>query len=136
MTYSYDNYGWLSANEIAGRTTDVEPPAHGDKVVGQDYPNWTGVEWVLVPYSEPVIVPPTPVRQTILTKKEMLLRITPQEYSSIKMAASLNSEVDYFWQIFTLAENVYLDDPVTLAGFAALESGGVIAAGRASEILA
>jgi hypothetical protein len=56
--YSYDSYGWLSAQEIPGRTTTVDPPAHGDKVVGELYPNYTGIEWVLVAYSEPVISTP------------------------------------------------------------------------------
>jgi hypothetical protein len=140
---SYDSYGWLSAEEIPGRTTSIEPPAHGAApVVGEPWPNYTGSkepgkEWVLVPYSEPpVIAPPAPPRKTIFTKKEMLLRITPAEYAAIKASAAVDSTVDYFWQIFTLADEVDTDDPVTIQGFTLLEAVGILSAGRASEILA
>ena len=57
--YSYDSYGWFSAEEIPGRTTSIEPPQHGDKTVGQPFPNWTGHEWVLATYYEPP-APPAP----------------------------------------------------------------------------
>jgi len=53
MNFFFDAWGWLSLVEIVGRTTTIEPPAHGERVAGQPYPNWTGVEWVLVAYSEP-----------------------------------------------------------------------------------
>ena len=52
--HSFDTHGWLSDVQISGRTTDVAPPAHGTKTVGLPYPNFTGVDWVMVPYSEPV----------------------------------------------------------------------------------
>lgn len=58
--YSYDNRGWLADGEIPGRTTPIEPPAHGSRIVGSPFPNWTGVEWVMVPYVEPSAPPPPP----------------------------------------------------------------------------
>ena len=64
---SFDTYGWLSATEIPGRTTGIEPPTHGDKIVGEPYPNWTGNEWVLATYSDPVIPAPDP-RPAILAQ--------------------------------------------------------------------
>ena len=73
--YSFNSYGWLSAEPIAGRETSVEPPAHGDKEVGQPYPNFTGVEWVLVDYSEPVI----PVPPQIYALDLSLTCTTPQQ---------------------------------------------------------
>lgn len=70
MTYSYDSHGWLSPVEIAGRTTEVDPPEHGEAPsVGQPWPNFTGVEWVSTIYSTPVIpepvVPPNPTEWLI-----------------------------------------------------------------------
>lgn len=54
MSYFYDSNGWLSDVEIPGRSTGIEPPEHGEKIVGEPYPNWTGVEWSMAIYSEPV----------------------------------------------------------------------------------
>jgi len=56
---SYDAYGWLADAEIPGRTTDAPVPQHEVKAVGQSYPNFTGVEWVLATYSAPP-APPGP----------------------------------------------------------------------------
>jgi len=52
--HSFDTYGWLADVQLSGRSTGVAPPAHGTKTVGLPYPNFTGVDWVMVPYSEPV----------------------------------------------------------------------------------
>lgn len=58
--YSYDERGWLVEGEIAGRTTGIEPPSHGAQVVGQPYPNFTGLGWVMAAYSDPVTTNPLP----------------------------------------------------------------------------
>jgi hypothetical protein len=47
-----------------------------------------------------------------------------------------NAVVDYYWQQLILASFVDLSDPDTIAGVQALESLGLIPAGRAAEILA
>ena len=62
MSYSFDSYGWLSTEEIPGRTTGIEPPAHGDKTVGQPYPNFISPDqgWAMPDYVEPVPPPPPP----------------------------------------------------------------------------
>lgn len=134
--HSYDSYGWLSAEEIPGRTTSAEPPAHGDKVVGDLYPNWTGVEWVLVPYFEPII--PAPITPTLpnLTKLEYMNRFTDIELVAIYTAAKVSVEVEIWLEKFKLAEFVNPQDPTTIAGLQALETAGLLAQGRAAEILA
>lgn len=54
MTHSYDSYGWLSLADIPGRTTEATPPTHiAAPIVGQPWPNWTGVEWAMLPYVDP-----------------------------------------------------------------------------------
>ncbi len=66
MTYSFDSHGWLSLAEIPGRTTDIEPPVHGQSpVVGQSWPNFIGPQqgWTLTPYTDPPIPDPKPAQR-------------------------------------------------------------------------
>lgn len=70
-----------------------------------------------------------------LSPREFLKRFTPTEYATIKAATSANSVVDYYWQQLILASFVDLADPDTIGGVQALESAGLIGAGRAAEIL-
>lgn len=73
MEYSFDSHGWLAPSKIQGRTTDVVPPTHGEKVVGQPYPNWTGHSWVMVTYTDPVIpTPPNPRKAEILNELALI----------------------------------------------------------------
>jgi len=68
MTYSFDSWGWLAQGEIPGRTTSIEPPQHGDKIVGQPYPNFISPEqgWAMPNYSEPPIPDPKPAERAAL----------------------------------------------------------------------
>lgn len=70
-----------------------------------------------------------------LSKREFLKRLTAQEYSVIKAAAASNGIIDYYWQLFMVAEHIDLNDPDTIAGINTLEQLGLIAVGRATEIL-
>lgn len=57
---SFTDKGWLSLVTIPGREATVDAPAvQGGPVVGQDWPNWNFQAWILLPYVEPVVVPPT-----------------------------------------------------------------------------
>lgn len=141
--YSYNSYGWLSAEEIPGRTTSVEPPAHGDKVVGELYPNYTGVEWVLVAYSEPPVpIPPAPPRVTILTHLQFRQRFTLPERVAFDNASDGSWTAEQKAMIKTMAEDLRLAQEVdldygeTIQGVMYLESIGLIGTGRAAEILA
>lgn len=71
----------------------------------------------------------------IITKREFLKRITPTEYAAIKNATASNGIIDYYWQLFMIAESINLDDPDTIQGINTLEQLGLIASGRALEIL-
>lgn len=53
MTYYYDIYGWLSETPIAGRSTEIAPPAPVDN----KRPNFTGYDWVLLEYTPPPQMP-------------------------------------------------------------------------------
>lgn len=71
----------------------------------------------------------------ILTKREFIKRLTVAEYAAIKAAAPHHPELDYSWQMFMLAEYIDTRDEDTIAGVTMLEQAGVIAVGRAAEIL-
>lgn len=76
-----------------------------------------------------------PVARAPISKREFLKLFTPAEYGAIKSAAAVNTSVDYFWQQFLLADFVSLDDPDTHMGLQMLEGAGLLAAGRAAEIV-
>jgi len=102
--------------------------------------NWiqhdtAGVGWIDV---GGVLQAPAEPAPTVLpwTKKEFLLKFTPAEYAAISAATKTNALLDYYWQLFMVAENVLKTDPATIAGINALEATGLLAIGRAAEILA
>jgi len=79
---------------------------------------------------------PAPAPTVPWTKKEFLLKFTPAEYAAIKAATLVDATLDYYWSLFTVAQDVVKTDPVTIAGINALEAAGHLAVGRAAEILA
>lgn len=97
---------------------------------GNAGPGWT---YDGTTFTAPALVAPTPMPWT---KKEFLLKFTPEEYAAIIAATKTNAVLDYYWQIFMVADNVFKTDPVTIGGVQALEANGLLAAGRAAEILA
>jgi len=76
-----------------------------------------------------------PVEGKIITKRAFLSRLTPEEFATIKMAASQSATVDYFWQLFMVSEEIDLAFPDTIAGITMMEQAGLLATGRAAEIL-
>lgn len=100
---------------------------HDTAAIGDDFINGE-----VVKASVPAVV--TPVLPW--TKKEFLLKFTPAEYAGIIAATKVNALLDYYWQLFMVTENVLKTDPATIAGIQALEVNGLLAEGRAAEILA
>lgn len=101
---------------------------------------WSGMEFAThdhTQYVEPVD-PNAPIEGTasrILTKREFIKRLTVDEYAAIKATAQVNSTLDYYWQMFMLAEEIDTGDADTVAGVNLLEQAGLIGVGRAQEIL-
>ncbi|WP_010465883.1 hypothetical protein [Acidovorax radicis] len=71
----------------------------------------------------------------LLTHERFIQRFTPAEWEAMTAAARANAAMDAWMRRFTLATFVSLDDPATAAGVRALELAGILAAGRADEIL-
>lgn len=80
---------------------------------------------------EPVV----PVQRTT-TKLEYLRRFTTEERVAIRSAAASNPVLDDYLKLMELAQEINLDDPDTVAAVAMLEQAGLIASGRAAEVLA
>ena len=76
-----------------------------------------------------------PVPRTI-TKLEYLRRFTTDERVAIRAAAAANPVLDDYLKLMELAQEINLDDPDTVAAVQMLEQSGLIAAGRADEVLA
>ena len=71
----------------------------------------------------------------VFTHREFLRRFTPGEYAAIKAAAQASADIDYYWQMFLVAEEIVNTDPDTITGLNLLEQIKLIGIGRAQEIL-
>lgn len=76
-----------------------------------------------------------PVPRTI-TKLEYLRRFTTDERVAIRAAAVANPVLDDYLKLMELAQEINLDDQDTVAAVQMLEQSGLIATGRAAEVLA
>jgi hypothetical protein len=72
----------------------------------------------------------------LLTKLQYMSRFTDAELAAIYTAAKASVQVEVWLDKFKLAQEIDLTDPQTIAGVQALEAAGLLAAGRAAEILA
>lgn len=109
---------------------------------GDDVPpvgaQWNGEVFAPEPV-QPTPVQPTPVQPTPsrkLTKLEYMNRFTDAELAVIYAAAKTVVQVEIWLEKFRLATDVDLEDPRTVAGVEAMEGAGLLAEGRAAEILA
>jgi len=82
-------------------------------------------------YSEPLV----PVQKTVFTKLEFMNKFSPSELEAIYTAAKAVISIEVWLDKFKLAESVDISNPDTIAGIQALEAGGLLAEGRAVEIL-
>ena len=76
-----------------------------------------------------------PPRKTILTHREFLKRLTAIEFKAIRQAAKSNADVDMFMYLFERSGAIDIADADTMRGVQMLEAGGILAVGRAAEIL-
>lgn len=82
--------------------------------------------------------PENPVQATgpsTMTKLEFLRRFTAPERVAIRTAAAQNAYLFDFMELLNLAEEVNTGDADTIAAVNMIEQSGLIAAGRAEEIL-
>ena len=103
--------------------------AQAQEVNGFDLVDYDHTEWT------PEAQPPATANQT-LTKLEYLRRFTVEERVAIRAAAEQNAVLADYLQLMELAQYINTGDPDTIDAVQMLEQSGLIAAGRAAEILA
>lgn len=71
-----------------------------------------------------------------LTKLAFMRRFQQQELATVYTLVNTELQVQIWMDMFRLAEEINLDDPLISEGIHSFEAMGVLAAGRAAEILA
>lgn len=71
-----------------------------------------------------------------MTHKQFMARFTDAEIQAMLKAFGDNPALRPWWERFSLARDISLDDAVTQSGVQALEAAGLIGKGRAAEVLA
>lgn len=124
-------YAQLSGGRVLYVIESEDDPdgVNGEWVAcGNAGPGWIYANGV---FSAPVV----PLNRT-LTKLQFLRLMTQAERITFRQAAKVNAEMEDFMHLLDLAADVDKDDPDVISGLAAAEAGGLLAPGRAAEILA
>jgi len=100
---------------------------------------WSGMQFADFDHTLEVEAPGTvtdvPVVAMTWTKLEYLRRFTQDERIAIRTAAKQVPQLEDYLALLELATEVRSDDPDIIAALQMLEGAGLIAAGRAAEIL-
>lgn len=78
---------------------------------------------------------PVPINSKILSRLEFLHRFTAEERVAIRQASTTDPIIYDFLDLLYQAQEVRADDADTRAGLQYLETKGLLASGRATEIL-
>lgn len=151
MPFEFDLHGWYAGGVAAAglRTVSTAPPSQSTTTTeGQPRANWNGLAWVMRPYVTPA---PEPEPQTLEAPRIVSVlgfrrRFTPAEKATIEWAAVDRPDQPETQRMqaaalrATLADQaaaqfINLEDPATVHGVQGLEALGILAAGRAAEII-
>lgn len=144
MPFKYDLHGWFVGGvpDAELRTVPMAPPSQTTTTTeGQPRANWNGLAWVMLPYvaAEPLPEPEPPHVSRDVSRKAFLSRFTDPEAVQIYLAsigATVEAaQVRRYLSKVNAAQHIDLNDTETREGVHALEAVGLIAPGRALEIL-
>ncbi|CAN7513438.1 hypothetical protein LJR129_003582 [Acidovorax sp. LjRoot129] len=151
MPFEFDLHGWFAGGvaEPGLRTVTAAPPSQSTTTTeGEPRANWSGVAWVMRPYVAPSPEPEAPAvaAPRIVSVLGFRRRFTPAEKAAIEWAAVDRPDQPDALRMqaaalrATLADQataqfIDLEDPATVHGVQGLEALGILAAGRALEIL-
>lgn len=145
--YYFDLYGWYTGTPIAGRSTDIAPDNLIETTTpGEMRANFTGYEWMDLPYQAPAPAPPPVPGPQRITRLAFRNRFTTAEKVALEIAALDNpaAAMPARAQAAALRANqadlaaatfVDLQRADTRAGVQMLEAAGLLATGRVLEIL-
>lgn len=127
------------------RVTDKQT---GDPVFQYQCDDGIGpIEWYGMEFSthDHVLAEPEPIPEAspvtvyggrrILTKLEFLRLFTMTERITMRAAAKESPVMEDYLQLMDLAQEMNLDDSDTIAGVQMMEQAGLLASGRAEEVL-
>ena len=136
--YTFDFFGWLTTDSFPDRQTTVEPPDSTTRIVGEPFPNFTGHEWIMLPYTDPPeaweLPTPEPVKRYI-SRFAFRNRLTLEERVTAETAAATSPLIRVLLDDLAVAEYVDLDIPILSTMLAGFEQQGILGVGRATEII-
>ena len=145
--HHFDLYGWYTTEQLPGRATDIAPDNTSETTTdGELRANFTGYEWVDLPYQAPAPAPPPVPEPQRITRLAFRNRFTAAEKVALEIAALDNpaAAMPARAQAAALRANqadlaaatfVDLQRADTRAGVQMLETAGLLASGRVLEIL-
>lgn len=126
--------GWVQLADVAAVLAGREAVRRSSSAAEEAVLAMTRIEQVQAHTWAPTDVPvPAP---RLLTHEQFIQRFDPAEWQAMTEAARESPAMDAWMRRFALATVLNLDDVATQAGVQALEMVGVLATGRAQEVLA
>ncbi len=97
---TYNLYGWYSANQFPNRAASVAPVNLSlTETTGELRANWTGYEWVELPYAAPVITEPVILVPQVVSRAQFILALLQidllDEVEAAIAAADRATQINY-----------------------------------------
>ena len=90
---TYDRHGWYAGGSFPGRDAPTPQNTSTATTVGQLRANWTGYDWVELPYVEPVIdTPPVVVPAAVTMRQARLALLSAGLLPSVEAAIDAMTE--------------------------------------------
>ncbi len=125
--------GWLQVADVAAVLAEREAIRRSSNAAEEAVAALTDVAAVnALTWAPDAVAVPAP---RLLTHEQLIGRFTAQEWQAMTEAARANTAMDAWMRRFALANIISLDDPATAAAIHALELAGILAQGRADDIL-
>ena len=96
---------------------------------------WSGMAFAEFDHIERADQPAPQAGPSTMTKLEYLRRFTTEERVAIRAAATQNPVLADYLALMELAQEINTGDADTVAAVTMLEQAGLLAAGRANEVL-
>ena len=97
---TYNLYGWYSADQFPNREASVAPVNLSlTETTGELRANWTGYEWVELPYAAPVITEPVILVPQVVSRAQFILALLQidllDEVEAAIAAADRATQINY-----------------------------------------
>ena len=97
---TYDHYGWYAADQFPTRAASVAPVNISlNESPGELRANWTGYEWVELPYAAPVITEPVILVPQVVSRAQFILALLQidllDEVEAAIAAADRATQINY-----------------------------------------